>query len=181
MGTRHLIAVTRGDDFKVAQYGQWDGYPSGQGVSILKFLKDADMEAFGRAVDACSFATKDDLERIQREIDGGAPFPSHLSRDAGSDILDMVMEGPLLLKDSRQFGTDGLFCEYAYVVDLEDRTLEVYEGFKSEAKGRFADMPRAEDDSKEYSAVDLVKTYSLDDLPSEEQFLADLEQQDDED
>lgn len=41
MGTRHLIAVIdRKGTLKVAQYGQWDGYPSGQGVDVLKFAKN---------------------------------------------------------------------------------------------------------------------------------------------
>jgi len=40
MGTRHLIVVKKDNEIKVAQYGQWDGYPSGQGVSILKFLRN---------------------------------------------------------------------------------------------------------------------------------------------
>ncbi|MBD0542281.1 hypothetical protein HPJ54_05685, partial [Acinetobacter baumannii] len=39
MGTRHLICVQHNNEYKVAKYGQWDGYPSGQGVGILEFLK----------------------------------------------------------------------------------------------------------------------------------------------
>lgn len=39
MGTRHLICVFYQGRFVVAQYGQWDGYPEGQGVKILKFLR----------------------------------------------------------------------------------------------------------------------------------------------
>jgi len=32
MGTRHLsMAYNKGGEVKVAQYGQWDGYPEGQG------------------------------------------------------------------------------------------------------------------------------------------------------
>lgn len=40
MGTRHLIEVVVDGQIKVAQYGQWDGYPSGQGVDVLKFLAE---------------------------------------------------------------------------------------------------------------------------------------------
>lgn len=39
MGTRHLICVQHNNEYKVAKYGQWDGYPSGQGAGILEFLK----------------------------------------------------------------------------------------------------------------------------------------------
>jgi hypothetical protein len=38
MGTRHLIAAKIDGVYKLAQYGQWDGYPDGQGVAVLDFL-----------------------------------------------------------------------------------------------------------------------------------------------
>lgn len=34
MGTRHLICVYYKRRFAIAQYGQWDGYPGGQGLTI---------------------------------------------------------------------------------------------------------------------------------------------------
>lgn len=34
MGTRHLIKVKYKGEIKVSQYGQWDGYPDGQGLDI---------------------------------------------------------------------------------------------------------------------------------------------------
>lgn len=41
MGTRNLtMVIDRKGEIKVAQYGQWDGYPSGQGATILEFAKD---------------------------------------------------------------------------------------------------------------------------------------------
>jgi hypothetical protein len=38
MGTRHLICIYHNGRFVVAQYGQYDGYPSGAGVLVLHFL-----------------------------------------------------------------------------------------------------------------------------------------------
>ena len=40
MGTRNLTAVYIDGEYKVAQYGQWDGYPEGQGMTALTFLRD---------------------------------------------------------------------------------------------------------------------------------------------
>ena len=37
MTTRSLTAVKINGEYKIAQYGYYDGYPSGQGVTILKF------------------------------------------------------------------------------------------------------------------------------------------------
>lgn len=40
MGTRNLTLVKdRQGKTKVAQYGQWDGYPEGQGSTILNFIR----------------------------------------------------------------------------------------------------------------------------------------------
>jgi hypothetical protein len=40
MGTRNLTAVYFKGEFRIAQYGQWDGYISGSGWGILEFLKE---------------------------------------------------------------------------------------------------------------------------------------------
>lgn len=50
MGTRNLTAVYLDGQYKVAQYGQWDGYPEGQGITVLTFLRDKmDLELFKEA------------------------------------------------------------------------------------------------------------------------------------
>ena len=35
MGTRHITTVVAEGEFVVAQYGQWDGYPTGAGNDIV--------------------------------------------------------------------------------------------------------------------------------------------------
>ncbi len=43
MGTRNLTLVKdKEGKTKVAQYGQWDGYPEGQGSTILNFIRSKD-------------------------------------------------------------------------------------------------------------------------------------------
>lgn len=52
MGTRNLtMVIDKEGDLKVAQYGQWDGYPEGQGATILNFCKD-----------------KNNLDKLQAEL-----------------------------------------------------------------------------------------------------------------
>ena len=56
MGTRNLTAVYIDGEYKVAQYGQWDGYPEGQGLTALHFLRDEmDAEKFKTAVRNSSY------------------------------------------------------------------------------------------------------------------------------
>jgi hypothetical protein len=39
MGTRHLTIIKHEGQIKLANYGQWDGYPSGQGRNIIEYLR----------------------------------------------------------------------------------------------------------------------------------------------
>lgn len=46
MGTRNLTVVINNGKPCIAQYGQWDGYPQGQGYTIFDFLSNADLSQF---------------------------------------------------------------------------------------------------------------------------------------
>lgn len=200
MGTRNLTMVIHGGEVKVAQYGQWDGYPSGQGATALSFLRDADMDRFIDRLGKVRWVTEDEVK--QGYIDAGADpdaqwvtmdiaerfnklFP-FLSRDHGAGILSQILNSTgdeIPLRDSRDFAADSLFCEYAYVIDLDKRTFEVYEGFNKEPvpEGeRFASLPLREKkchDSTQYYPIKHRITFSLDSLPTEEEFLAATEPQ----
>lgn len=215
MGTRHLVAVVKDGDFKVAQYGQWDGYPSGQGKTILAFLSqlqaDGKMDAFHDAIDRCYFMGEAERKRINDEFGkqmaaldkhksyepaGRAAINAeyrregsftHLSRDVGGQILDVILQRPdakLGLIDTRGFAGDSLFCEWAYVVDLDECSFEVYKGFSNEPtppESRFPSGAAWLEKTDNYEPVKLVKTYHLRSLPTEEAFLAELEPLDEED
>lgn len=134
MGTRHLIAVVKGGEYKVAQYGQWDGYLDGQGRDIAECLCiPSNYEALKRNVDRCTFMSKDRIDEIYDEIDeNGWGRWRYLSRDTGSDILKHIIDAggeTVELIDESKFGEDSLFCEWAYVIDLDNDILEIYEGF----------------------------------------------------
>lgn len=187
MGTRHLIAVHADGQYKIAQYGQWDGYPSGQGLTALGFCRTMDRGAFTEKVRAARFLSDADVAAINAELkqDGtlmneGKKY-QQFSRNRGAKILKIVNEAPagIVLRNSIGFAGDSLFCEYAYVVDLDAGTLEVFMGFNKQplAEGERFAAPGLELEKSEqgYQPVKHTKTYQLDALPTEEQFLKDLE------
>jgi len=178
MGTRHLIAVQLDGEYKVAQYGQWDGYLDGQGKKVLNFLREMDRPKFESALRKCSFMDELDKDITNKLLqnpryDWTEEYP-HLSRDIGAEILKKVQESEgLKLKNSISFAADSLFCEYAYVIDLDKNTFEIYEGFNKESLSegeRFKDVV-SNDASDEYYPVRKVAEYSLDELPSDEDFM----------
>jgi hypothetical protein len=175
LGTRNLTVVILDGDFKIAQYGQWDGYPTGQGVTVLEFLSNFERAAFEKKLRAASFLTDDEIEAINADPLWKEKYP-YLSRDAGAEILSMVLNAPdgIKLLDKRSFAGDSLFCEWAYIIDLDAGQLEVYRGFNHsplDASERFAHLPSYTTDYGErntYYPIRKIKSYPLYDLPSVE-------------
>jgi hypothetical protein len=180
MGTRHLIAVQKDNQYKVAQYGQWDGYLSGQGDSILKFFHANDLETFRNKVDNCFFGTQEQIDEAYASYTDGNGWMTmeqsdafsksefaHLSRNTGADILDIILKsnGPLMLSDQIDFANDSLFCEYAYVIDLDKDILEVYQGFNTDPLPEGARFTGVAKEDGDYQAVKLVASFSLASLP----------------
>ena len=136
MGTRHLIAVHVDGQYKIAQYGQWDGYPDTQGVRVLKFLRGMDKPAFIEKCRALRFMSPETIDEFNKKIASGEitnwtrQYP-WLSRDAGAEILEWVesKEDGLPLINQIKFAGDSCMCEWAYVIDFDKNTFEVFKGF----------------------------------------------------
>jgi len=144
MGTRHLICVYWQGGWYLAQYGQWDGYPSGQGADIVEFLSNPkNIKDLKFGLEHCVYrATDKDLDAYS----ASNPPPS-LSRDTSAKILSIIatagaaasekqvdsgdkedVAGKIPLVFQLEFVLDTLFCEWAYVIDLDTECLEVYCG-----------------------------------------------------
>jgi len=197
MGTRNLTIVYIDGEYKVAQYGQWDGYPEGQGATCLEFCKrlsDVGFRAeFERKIRACKWITQQDADAINARIESGElkcwqdEYPE-LSRDTCADILQLIADSKdeIKLKNSLSFAA-ACDCEYAWVIDLDNNTFEGYIGFNKTLLSedeRFAflekDVPEYEKESG-YHPVKFVAKWSLDELPSLEDMCAAFEVEDDED
>lgn len=200
MGTRHLTCVFLDGEYKVAQYGQWDGYPSGQGTTCLWFARSLSnskrLERFKNAVRSCRFATAEEIyeinDKIKKENIKNWPelYPT-LSRDTCAEILNVIYDSDtddILLNDDLDFAADSLFCEWLWLIDLDRGVLEGYRGFNRE--------PLTESDRfyflmgkvpKHYSAIEekyypvkLAGSWDLDELPDDETFCKTLEPEEDE-
>lgn len=179
MGTRSLTVVRFKNEYKVAQYCQWDGYPSGVGINILRLLKKIKIEEFKKSVDEVSFLTKEEFDFLIKEIDEHKKWNSHysirdnypeLSNEIGPDILkNILFKNTKKLVNGLNFAANSLFCEWAYVIDLDKDTFEVFKGFNEfplDKSERFYFLERTQSIDG-YYPVKLLATYSLDDLPDE--------------
>lgn len=193
MGTRGLNVVVSGGQVKVANYNQWDSYPSGQGIDALTFLREEMKSDFKQKVDNCSWISEEEMKDLWKSVghvsdDGwvsveiskkfSEKYP-WLHRDCGAQIYGFVQnsENGFKTRNSLDFAADSLFCEWAYVVDLDKKTFEVYKGFNKTpltAEDRFFSLQK---EGEDYCPVKMVKSYSLDNLPSDEDFIKECEPQ----
>jgi len=174
MGTRHVTMVIKEEKPVVSQYGQWDGYPSGQGLTVLRFLKTRSLNKFKKKLELVHLATDEDIKELEDwfksiGVDDGwmtsdqanlfhQKYPL-LTRDNGAEILFMLQDNKekVFLQEANDFahGKDGGFgCEWVYVIDLDKNELQVHDG-----------------------SINVIptKTYSLDKLPAPKKFCKDLE------
>lgn len=172
MGTRGLTNVIYKGKHVVSQYGQWDHYPSGQGLDALQFLRDTPnaVSDLRYAASQLRAATAEDVKDAW--IDAGAS-PDHdwvtvevsqvmekkhpqFSRDTGAGILPLVASGEVTaVRLEPEFEEDTLFCEGVVEVNLDtDEFIWRYPGYQT---------PMTE------------WRYPLNDLPTDEKFLADTE------
>ncbi len=204
MGTRGAFGVIIGETEKIG-YNQYDSYPGGLGLENLQVLRKADMEQFRRLAEAAQ-VVDESRKPTEEEVLALREFTNVkvadqslddwycLTRETHGSIAFMLDCGFIL--DNHEFPLDSLFCEWAYIVDLDRNVFEVYEGFQESrpTTGRWAGRPTAEEEAANhkahvewcakngrdpwmpevspYKAVKLIASWSLDALPSDEHFLA---------
>lgn len=151
MGTRGAIGFRLGGKDYIT-YNHFDSYPSSLGKKVVEFCRGVlDWEAVKtlvreiRLVQEGSKPTEEDRElaralKLVRTNVGDQSEDDYycLLREAQGKIGAYLATGFMI--DSRMFMADSLFCEYAYVVNLDDEVLEFYKGFNLDrgAPGRYA-------------------------------------------
>ena len=158
MGTRNLTVVKdlQGTT-KIAQYGQWDGYPSYSGIQALSFLRGkTNVDNLLAKLDNVEFVSDEEVDQLYKQFESTDwenkeflnAYPG-LHRDTGIGILAVVANAtaPIKTVDNTEFANDSLFCEGIYEVDFS--TNKFTSNFN-----------------------DIVAMYDLDNLPTDEEYLS---------
>jgi hypothetical protein len=158
MGTRNLTVVKNNlGETKIAQYGQWDGYPSYSGIQALEFLRNKDWQALLQSkLDLVEFIGDEEVDELYKQFESTDwenkaflnAYPG-LHRDSGIGILAVVANAtfPIKTVDNSEFANDSLFCEGIYEVDFSTNKF-----------------------TSNYN--DIVAMYDLDNLPTDEEYLS---------
>lgn len=98
----------------------------------------------------------------------------------GDDYSDIITDGDnlleaisnhtpgnhIIIEDDTGFLADSLFCEWAYIINLDSDKLEIYKGFNKDpqAKGRYAHLYDEDGVNNGYYGVALVLELPFDKL-----------------
>lgn len=190
MGTRGTHGVVIDGTNKLA-YNHFDSHPSHLGVAMLGSARSVsgDLNAARSLARKLTLVDQDAEptpeqatalnERMDEPVRTDADWYNVL-RDQQGDLFGYLQAE--FMPDGGNFYADSLFCEWGYVIDLDAETFEAYKGFQREphTEGRFAaEFESAEHRTSQYYPIKLIKSWPLSDLPTDEEFIAATEPEED--
>jgi hypothetical protein len=169
--------VTRGvygyriDGKDKVTYNHVDSYPDMLGARVLRYASRSKLEDMLSVARRIKLVNKDDI--AAKELVGRYMFYADL------DVSDCVFDrwysllrntqGSLHLYhknlehmiDAHVLLADSFYCRWAYIINLDDKTVEIYRGSNSdpEAAGRYAILQK--ENSNGYHGVKLINVIPL--------------------
>jgi len=180
MSTRGTIGFRLKGKDKIT-YNHFNSYPESLGCKMFDFVRNTSNDKLKEI--ACEIILVNQDEAVTPEqraevrkasmVSGVQIIDTTVSEQSEEDwycVLRNTQGNLAVYRDSdlkyminsNDFMHDSLFCEWAYVINCDDKTLEIYEGFNSnkDAAGRYACRKRQTD--SEYCGVKLVVSFPLD-------------------
>lgn len=142
MSTRGAYGFYKDGVTKVT-YNHCDSYPAGLGNEIKDFILLTGKEQMNQIFDRIKLVngrekpTSEEMERLKTfyngDVNGGAEEYYNLLRETQGDLKAYLVYPELdIMIDSEDFLQDSLFCEWAYIINIDDSILEIYKGFQTQ-------------------------------------------------
>lgn len=175
MSTRGFVGWVI-DEKVVITYNHSDSYPSYLGKHVLEFLRSGVAPTLReklkqvRLVDddvaGPTPAEREQYKQFFQQVSGGDDWYAVL-RDLQGD-LRLILEAGITPVVGEEWAYNSLFCEWGYLVDLDENVFEVYKGMQTRLPilGRWAGIPS--DDG--YFPVSRARSWHLDELPDDDTF-----------
>ncbi len=180
MGTRGLYGFRKNGIDKVT-YNHYDSYPSYLGDIMATFCKNTSVEEMNKIfdrivlVDEESKPTKKQIDECMKYYNstvstGDVEDWYCLLREAQGNP-DAYKDGLKYMINSQNFIYDSLFCEYAYIINLDTNCLEFWLGFQKEPCENNRYGAEIEDG---YYPCKLAKCYNLNTEQTVEEIVKDM-------
>ena len=167
MGTRGLWGIRKNNVDKAA-YNHYDSYPSYLGYKIIDFVKAHTTDELSNIFENIILVNEDDKPNLEQIEECSAYLNLEVSNRDATDWYCLLRgaqgkpeeyaKGLKYMADYIDFIKDSLFCEFAYLINLDNETLEYWVGYqkKPDAMNRYG----TENPDKFYPCK-LLKAYDL--------------------
>lgn len=168
MGTRGCYGLYKNGVTKTT-YNHFDSYIGGLGKDILDFVENTSIPIMNKIFDKIELVREDDIPTIEQiencqdftdlEVSNKSIMDFYcLLRKAQGDLNAYKTDLKYMI-DSKEFLGNSLFCEYAYIINLDKNVLEFYKGFnKVPQNNRYS---KYADEKEEYKECKLLAEYPL--------------------
>lgn len=168
MGTRGCYGLYKNGVTKTT-YNHFDSYIGGLGKDILDFVENTSIPIMNKIFDKIELVREDDIPTIEQiencqdftdlEVSNKSIMDFYcLLRNAQGDLNAYKTDLRYMI-DSKEFLGNSLFCEYAYIINLDKNVLEFYKGFnKVPQNNRYSKYASKEE---EYKECKLLAEYPL--------------------
>lgn len=173
MGTRGCYGLRKDGEDKLT-YNHHDSYPTWLGQNMVDFIKSTSIEEMNKIFDKIVLVKDNDMPSDEElilwkltEKIGTEKFDWYwLLRDTQGDLSYYKQDDTKYMVDNQGFIKDSLFCEWAYIVNLDTNELEVYRGFQTEPHtNRYTDYVYDSGSGDKYYPCKLITTYPLGNIP----------------
>ena len=171
MGTRGLMGFRKNGQDKTS-YNHYDSYPDGLGDSVIQFCRETSIEEINTIFDKIVLVDEEVMP-TRKQINGCKEWTDlsvseHtkydwycLLRNAQGD-LNAFKNGLRYMIDRHDFIYDSLFCEFGYIINLDDNTLEFWRGFQKKPQ---EDNRYGTENDNGYYPCKMLKAYPLSSIP----------------
>lgn len=167
MGTRGAYGFRKGEQDKLT-YNHFDSYPSGLGLTIMGFIRDNTDENMEAIFDKIQLVNESDVPTPEQAKGCEEWTNQDALNDRGGDWYCVLRaaqgqpeefnKGLKFMIDNHRFIQDSLFCEHAYIINLDTKMLEYYIGYQNKQNdNRYS----CEASSSGSYACALVKSYEF--------------------
>lgn len=123
-------------------YNHFDSYPSGLGQNVLNFIKCTDDKSLENICDSIQLVEDDNYPSAAelltlKKLGYGTEYRDEALKwfeiiGPHTGDLSAYSNGLIFMLNHNDFIKNSLFCEWAYIINLDSQELEIYEGFQKE-------------------------------------------------
>lgn len=183
MGTRGLYGFRKNGVDKTT-YNHFDSYPDCLGNNVVEFCKNTSIAEMNNIFDRIILVEEDSKPTEQQIDDCIEYYNGNVSMQNTEDWYCLLREaqgnpnvyknGLKYMIDNSEFIKDSLFCEYAYIINLDTECLEFWVGFQKKPDENNRYGTESDDNLGKYFPCKMVAYYPLDTDKTVEEIVEDM-------